>query len=104
MRLEPQLNRDDFTVFFSVDGGWGTISQKKTGKQFTVSVEVAKGKVALGKLILSPRAKVKRATAIFGTNPVNTSAKTIKNMTEVRLDRTVKVTPRQPLMVKLTLK
>ena len=103
MQLDPQVNRDDFIVFFSVDDGWGTILQKKTGDQFTVSVEVAKGKVALDELVLCPRAKVKNAAGIFGTKSVNTSVETIEHTVAIKLDETVEVTPEQPLTIKLTL-
>ena len=103
MWLAPQLYSDDFRVFFSVNDGWGTISQKKTDKQLTASVEVAKGKVTLDKLVLCPRAEVQKATAKFGTNLVKTSVETIEHTVAVKLVETVEVTPEQPLTIKLTL-
>ncbi len=99
MQIDPRLNRDDFRTFFSVGGGWGTVSQKQAGKKFNVSVEVARGKVSLAKLLVRPKGRIGQATARSGELSVDATVKVVNGLVEVALKRPVEVSPNKMLTI-----
>ncbi len=49
--LSPQVNRENFSTFFSVEGAWGTI--KLSGNQ--LSIDLGSGKLAVNELVVDGR-------------------------------------------------
>jgi len=108
VRLAPKVYQDDFRAFFSVDSGWGLISQKSGSKQFTVKIDVKKGKLAVSSLNLAVKKTPKKLSARIATKKL--TAKTEKAVNEswdadkmltVRLEDTAIVTPAKPLLVRM---
>jgi len=63
IRLAPQVYKKDFQVFFSVDSGWGLLSQKVGPKKQLACVDVKKGTLAIEKLNLMVDKAVKKVLA-----------------------------------------
>jgi len=98
----------DFRVFFSVDSGWGIVSQKKGKKKQTVKIEVRKGKLAVEKLNLMVNKRVKKLAVRMGSSDIAGKIKKADNefwdadkMVTVQLDNSVNVVSGQPLVVEM---
>jgi non-lysosomal glucosylceramidase len=50
--LNPALCVEDFRTFFSVEGAWGTIGQRRQGDRVEVTVEVVEGTLAVERVVL----------------------------------------------------
>jgi uncharacterized protein (DUF608 family) len=50
--FHPVIFQHNFQCFFSVEGAWGIIKQRKTGYGKALTIEVKKGKLELDKIIL----------------------------------------------------
>ncbi|MDA2929534.1 non-lysosomal glucosylceramidase [Acidobacteria bacterium AH-259-O06] len=100
--LDPQIFSDDFRVFFSVDGAWGTVSQTQVAGSLVAKVELAVGRLSLSKLVLHPRNGVKRVRAYIGTRPVRASLTSEGRGVEVKLDDTLELSNDQILTVELS--
>jgi len=110
LRLAPQVYKEDFRVFFSVDSGWGLVSQKIGPKKQTVKIDVKKGKLAVGKLNLMTKSPVKELL-IVSRHQVGAEVQKAANeswdsekMVTVQLDDTVNIVPGQPLILDCLLK
>ncbi len=108
MRLAPKVYEKDFRVFFSVDSGWGIVSQKKGKKKQTVKIEVRKGKLAVEKLNLMVNKRVKKLAVRMGSSDIAGKIKKADNefwdadkMVTVQLDNSVNVVSGQPLVVEM---
>ena len=102
IQIDPQVNRDDFRTFFSVEGGWGTISQKQADGKLTASVDLAQGKLSLTKLIVRPNGPIDQVSASLGQSTVGASTKTVNGLVEVTLEQPVEVSPNKTLSIELT--
>ena len=51
--LDPVISQEDFQCFFSVDGAWGTIKQRKAADAKVVTIEVLEGELDLEKIIVA---------------------------------------------------
>ncbi len=49
--FDPVICRDNFQCFFSIEGAWGIIKQRKTGYGNVVTIEVLEGELELEKVI-----------------------------------------------------
>jgi hypothetical protein len=49
--FDPVICKDDFQSFFSVDGAWGIIKQRRTAYGKVITVEVLEGELELKKVI-----------------------------------------------------
>jgi len=108
LRLAPKVYEKDFRVFFSVDSGWGLISQNKGKKKQTVKIEVKKGTLAVEKLNLTVNKPVKKLAVQAGDRDIVGKIQKAVNefwdadkMVTVRLDDDVNVVPGQPLVVEM---
>ncbi len=104
IQIDPQLNRDDFRTFFSVEGGYGTVAQKQADGKLTASVDVAQGKLSLTKLIVRPGGPIDQVSASLGGTTVGASAKTVNGLVEITLERPVEVSPDKTLSVELSVR
>ena len=111
LRLAPQVYKEDFRVFFSVDSGWGLVSQKLTPGKQKVSVNVNKGTLSVGKLHLMVKKRPKRIVAHIGNRKISARIQKPTNeywdsdkMITVQLDDTVNIVPGQPLILDCLLK
>ena len=50
--FNPVISRNDFQCFFSVEGAWGIIKQRKTGYGKIVTIEVLEGELELEKVVV----------------------------------------------------
>jgi len=110
VRLAPKLYERDFRVFFSVDSGWGLISQKLTPQKHIIRIEVKKGKLGVARLNTIVYKPAKDVTILLGGDKLKgTVQKAVDEfwdadkMVTVRLEKTVTVTPGQPLTVEMKL-
>ena len=108
VRLAPKVNERSFRVFFSVDSGWGVVSQKKNKKKQYVEVDVKKGTLALKRVNLMRGKPVKKMAVWMGGKKIAGKAGKAVNefwdgekMVTVHLDESVRVLPGQPLVVEL---
>jgi non-lysosomal glucosylceramidase len=99
IKIDPQLFAEDFRVFFSLEGGWGTIVQKKDKTKYTVSLEPVLGKVKLKKLLVRPGREMEKATAILGAKSLDMKWENQNGLVEVIFAKTVEVLPGSPLIV-----
>ncbi len=51
--LDPQVQPDDFRCFFSVEGAWGVVRQRRAAYGRVVTVEVLEGELELDRIIVS---------------------------------------------------
>jgi len=51
LEFAPRVFEDDFRCFFSVDSGWGMITQKREGDAVTITVEVVEGKLVIERIV-----------------------------------------------------
>jgi hypothetical protein len=107
LRLAPKVNENRFRVFFSVDSGWGVLSQQIGPNKQTLKVDVRKGKLALKKINLMPDKPVKRVL-VTSHRKVGAKAQKAANefwdadkMITVQLSETVTVLPDRPLVVEI---
>jgi hypothetical protein len=107
LRLVPKVNQNRFRVFFSVDSGWGVLSQQIGLNKQTLQVDVNKGRLAVEKISLMTDKSVKR---VLVTSHKEIGAKAQKAATEfwdadkmitVQLSETVTVLPDRPLVVEI---
>jgi hypothetical protein len=107
LRLAPKVNQNRFRVFFSVDSGWGVLSQQIGANKQTFRVDVNKGKLAVEKINLMTNKSVKR---VLVTSHEKIGAKTQKaadefwgadKMITVQLSEAVTVLPDRPLLVEI---
>jgi len=108
LRLAPRVYEKDFRVFFSLDSGWGLVSQKITGKKQTIEIDVKKGQLAVKRINIIVSQPVKGMAARVGSKKL--SGKTHKaadefwdadKMVTVQLEETVTVLPDKPLVVEI---
>ncbi len=104
IQIDPQLNRDDFRTFFSVEGGYGTISQNRSAEKFTAAVELARGTVNLKKLILRPGGEIEQVMVRAGNTPVEAVARAVDGLVEVTLSRSVNVSTAERLQIELLIR
>jgi len=108
LRLAPKVYEKDFRVFFSVDSGWGVVSQKLGWGKQKVTVNVSKGKLCVSKLHLMVKKRPKNAIAYSGGRKITGRIQKARNeywdadkMTEVKLGESVNIVPGQPLIVEM---
>ena len=100
--LAPQVHQDDFRVFFSVEGGWGTVGQEIGGDRGKATVAVEQGAIRLRTLHLDWNGKVppQRVTATLGGKTISAKHRLSPGgRLEIRLGEEATVTPRSPLEV-----
>ncbi|MHC4624549.1 MAG: GH116 family glycosyl-hydrolase [Planctomycetota bacterium] len=107
LRLVPKVNQNRFRVFFSVDSGWGVLSQQIGLNKQTLQVDVNKGRLAVEKINLMTDKSVKRVD-VTGNKKISGKAQKAANefwdadkMITVQLNETVTVLPGQPLVVEI---
>ena len=88
-------------MFFSVDGGWGTVSQKAAGDKFIATVEVEKGRVELLKLLVKIKGRAKKVSAKLGNKTLKAKLRGKEGLVEIRLEKPVVIMPDKPLVVTL---
>jgi uncharacterized protein (DUF608 family) len=107
LRLAPKVHEEDFRVFFSVDSGWGLVSQTISSKKHAVRIDVKKGKLAVEKLNLMSDKPVKK---LLITSHPEVDAKAQKaadeswdadKMLTVQFDSTINVVPGRPLVLEM---
>ncbi|HUW18146.1 MAG TPA: GH116 family glycosyl-hydrolase [Sedimentisphaerales bacterium] len=107
LRLAPKVYENQFCVFFSVDSGWGVLSQQISPNRQTLKVDVKKGNLAVEKINLLTDKSVKKVRV---TAPEGIGAKVHKaaneswdvdKMITVQLEKTVTVLPERPLVVEI---
>lgn len=54
--FDPVMWQEDFRVFFSVDSGWGTISQRVTEAGIEFTIEIVEGDISFDRLICGENA------------------------------------------------
>ena len=89
--------------FFSIDGGWGIISQKKEKKVLHASIEMAMGKIELFKLVFQTKGKVEKISVQHDEKQVRSKFSITKSEVEIRLGSPLTITPARPLVVNLYL-
>ena len=99
--MAPRVQAEDFRSFFCVSSGWGTYAQKVSGRQATVTVEVASGSLTLARLDVALKGK-RKPTAMLGETAVNVKAEKVKGGVNLSFSEPVTVTPGEPLRVTLT--
>ena len=97
--FNPRVSADDFQVFYSVDGAWGTYQQKRGKDGMAVELAVDEGKLAVRELRLSAGIADVRAVRT-GQGPVPFKTEVVDDRAVVRLRRTVIVRPGKPLRVR----
>ncbi|MHC4477732.1 MAG: GH116 family glycosyl-hydrolase [Planctomycetota bacterium] len=109
LRLAPKMNEEDFRVFFSVDSGWGLVSQTISSRKHTVRIDVKKGTLTVERINLMSSTPAK---GLIVTSHPDVNAKAQRavgeswdadKMLTVQLDKTVSVTPSRPLVLEMTL-
>ncbi len=101
LKLTPQINADDFRVFFGADSGWGAVAQKMADGKQTVTIEVQQGKLAVGKFLLKTDKAYKTATVKVGATSVKAKLCPADGLTLVELEKTVEATPSMKVVVEL---
>ncbi|MHC4500381.1 MAG: GH116 family glycosyl hydrolase, partial [Planctomycetota bacterium] len=107
LRLAPKVYENQFRVFFSVDSGWGVLSQQIGTNKQTFRVDVNKGKLAVEKINLMPDKPVKKVL-VTSHGKIGAKAQDATNefwdadkMITVQLEQTVTVLPDRPLVVEM---
>ena len=102
LEIDPQVYVKDFRTFFSVEGGWGVVSQQRSDGLASCVVELAQGSLNLRELALRPGFAVHRAEARCGdTKHAVTTAESAGLVTAIFTDR-VEVRPDTPLRILLS--
>jgi len=108
LRLVPKVYENDFRVFFSVDSGWGVVSQKKGRKKQVVEVDVKKGKLAVEKINLMVNKRVRKLSIRIGDKNISGKVQDAVNefwdadkIVTVQLNKSVNVVRGQPLIVEM---
>ena len=52
LAFDPRIRKNDFRVFWSVSGAWGSYRQKQTPRGWRIELEVAYGELTLARLLL----------------------------------------------------
>ncbi|NPV48750.1 MAG: hypothetical protein HPY69_17560 [Armatimonadetes bacterium] len=99
--MAPRVQPEDFRSFFCVGSGWGTYAQKVSGRQATVTVEVASGSLTLARLDVALKGK-RKPTAMLGETAVRLKAEKVKGGVSLSFAEPVTITPGKPLRVTLT--
>jgi len=50
--LNPKVHRDDLKTFFSIGRAWGTLTLRKAGQGYRLTIEVASGELPLRQVVL----------------------------------------------------
>jgi hypothetical protein len=107
LRLVPKVDENRFRVFFSVDSGWGVLSQQIGTNKQTFHVDVNRGKLAVEKINLMTDKSVKRVL-VTSHKKIGGKAQRAANefwdadkMITVQLSETVTVLPDRPLVVEI---
>jgi uncharacterized protein (DUF608 family) len=107
LRLAPKVYENQFRVFFSVDSGWGVLSQQIGANKQTLKVDVNKGKLVVGKINLMTDKSVTRVLVTshkkIGANVQDATNEfwDADKMITMQLSETVTVLPDQPLVVEI---
>jgi uncharacterized protein (DUF608 family) len=56
LHFDPAIFKDDFRCFFSVEGAWGVIRQRKAACGTVVTIEVLEGELELDKVVIAGEA------------------------------------------------
>ena len=100
--IDPQLSPEDFRVFFSVDGAWGTIAQRLEHDQACFTVDVAMGSLPIAKLATGAARGDSHLAAFLGDRQVKAHSTARGDTTVISIDEGVVVRPGQPLRVIVT--
>ena len=100
----PKLGAEGFKAFFTAAEGWGSLVQKREGKVQVNRIEVKRGKVRCGMLLLeSPgEAKVTEATVAVGGEAAGVEYKQEGAVVTLKLRGTVVVNEGEAMEVRMT--
>ena len=99
--IDPQLAAEDFRIFFSVEGAWGTIAQRVEREQAHYTVDVAMGDLAVSTLSFGLQDGDARPVASLGERAVGARRSIESGAMIITLSTAVTVRPGKPLRVRV---
>jgi hypothetical protein len=83
IQVDPQVNRDAFHLFFSVEGSWGTVGQRREEGRMSVFVQPAMGELILARLRFRPGFRPKSVSVRHGGAPIEATVQVENALVDV---------------------
>jgi len=98
LTVQPPVNSQDFSTFWSTGTAWGRYAQKHSGPSFEAILKVEEGKLSCKSLCLS-RSAVGSLRVEYGGNRIPHSVEAKEESVVLQLQRRLGIEPGQPLRI-----